>query len=327
MILIKHKNQGNLKPYFYFALEEYVMKNLLTDDKEYFFTWRIKGVVAGKHQVLENEVNLNYLKENDIDVYRRPTGGGTIYADENNTMFSFLSKKDKRLQFKPYLNLVIEAMGKLGLEIKFSGRNDLLFQDKKISGVAFLQNKYGFLIHGTFMYDVDIQTMIRTITPDDEKLISKGIDSVRSRVVNLKDYLKGMTHDELIEHLEKDITTEVYELSKEEEQIIKDMALKYEDKEWRFRKQPPYTKSLNKRIKGGLFNITLDLRYGVIKDIRIRGDFFDLLPVEIIEEKLVNVNYNEKEIRARLSDIPIRSIIMDGDKEEFIQLLLSGIIE
>lgn len=327
MILIKHKNQGNLKPYFYFALEEYIMKNLLKDDEEYFFTWRIKGVVVGKHQVLENEVNLNYLKENDIDVYRRPTGGGTIYADENNTMFSFVSKKAKKLQFKPYLNLVIEAMSKIGLEIKFSGRNDLLFKDKKISGVAFLQNKHGFLIHGTFMYDVDIETMIRSITPDDEKLVSKGIDSVRSRVVNLKDYLEDMDHDELINHLEKEITTDVYELSAEEEKIISEMALKYEDTEWRFLKQPPYTKVLRKRLQGGLFNITLDLRYGIIKNIKITGDFFDLLPVEIIEERLIDVPYNENEIRAKLLDIPFKSIIVDADKEEFIQLLISGIID
>lgn len=327
MILVKHKNQGNLKAYFYFALEEYIMKNLLKDDKEFFFTWQIKGVVVGKHQVLENEVNLDYLKENNIEVYRRPTGGGTIYADENNTMFTFVVAKDEKFNFKPYLNLVIDAMAKLNLDIKFSGRNDLLFTDKKISGVAFLQNKHGFLIHGTFMYDVDINTMIRSITPNDEKLVSKGIDSVRSRVANLKEALGGISLEELISHLEKEITTEVYELSLEEEKIIFEMAKKYEARDFRFRKQPPHTKVLKKRIKGGLFNIALDLRYGVIENIKITGDFFDILPVELIEDRLKNQTYDEKTIRSIIKEIPLKSIIVDLEEEEFILLLLSGIID
>ncbi len=327
MILVKHNNNGKLKPYFYFALEEYIMKNLLKDDKQFFFTWRIKGVVIGKHQVLENEVNFDYLKENDIDLYRRPSGGGTIYADENNTMFSFVVKKDEKIQFKPYLNLVIEAMDKLGLDIKFSGRNDLLFEDKKISGVAFLQNKFGFLIHGTFMYDVDIETMIRSITPNDEKLVSKGIDSVRSRVVNLKDYLDGLSHDELIDHLEKEITTETYVLSKEEENIINELASKYEDKNFRFWKQPPYTKQLSKRFSGGHVNITLNLRYGEIENAKITGDFFDLFPVEIIEEKLVGTPFKKEPLTALIKDLPIESIIVDVTKDEFLDLLLSGTIE
>lgn len=96
MILIRHHNEGNLKPYFYFALEEYVLKHLLKDDETYFFTWDIHGVVIGKNQLIENEVNLKFLKENQIDLYRRPTGGGCVYADHRNTMFSIITKKNKR---------------------------------------------------------------------------------------------------------------------------------------------------------------------------------------------------------------------------------------
>ena len=142
-------------------------------------------------------------KREYIDIYRRPTGGGAIYADENNSMFTMITKKAENFSFKKYLNLIIDAMQKLGLKIEFSGRNDLLYDNKKMSGVAFLQNKYGVLIHGTYMYDVNVETMIRSITPSNEKLVSKGIDSVRSRVVNLKDHLNGITQDELINHLER----------------------------------------------------------------------------------------------------------------------------
>lgn len=328
MILVKHdKVETNLKPYFYFALEQYILENILKDDEAYFFTWKIKGIVIGKNQVLENEVNLDYTKENNIDIYRRPTGGGAIYADENNSMFTMITKKAENFSFKKYLNLIIDAMQKLGLKIEFSGRNDLLYDNKKMSGVAFLQNKYGVLIHGTYMYDVNVETMIRSITPSNEKLVSKGIDSVRSRVVNLKDHLNGITQDELINHLEKEITTKEYILSPQEIDIITEMAKKYESKEWRFQKQPPYTKVLKKRISGGFFEIKLDLNKGVIENAKITGDFFDLFPIELIEKQLTNIPYTKEAITNALNTINLEDMILDIKKDEFLDLLLEGLIE
>ncbi|VEU80897.1 lipoate--protein ligase [Haploplasma axanthum] len=326
MILVKHNNEGNLKPYFYWALEEYILKNVLKDDEAYFFTWKIKGVVIGKNQVLENEVNLDYLKSNGIEVFRRPTGGGAVYADENNTMYTMITKKTNNFSFKPYLELVIEAIKKLGLEITFSGRNDLLYEGKKISGVAFLQNKYGVLIHGTFMYDVDVETMIRTITPNNEKLISKGIDSVRSRVANLKPHLNGLSENELIRHLEKEITTKEYILSADEISIINEMSKKYESDDWRYRIQPAYTKKLTKKIAGGLFDIQLDLNHGIIEKIKINGDFFDLLPIEILEKALTNIPYKKEDIISAIDKVNVEQIILDIKKSEIIDLLVSGIV-
>lgn len=327
MILIKHNNEGNLKPYFYFALEEYVMEKLLKEDEAYFFTWEIKGVVIGKNQVVENEVNLDYLKENNIDIYRRPTGGGAIYADENNTMYTMITKRTENFSFKPYLQLVIDAMKKLNLDIKFSGRNDLLFNDKKISGVAFLQNKYGFLIHGTYMYNVDVETMIRTITPNNEKLVSKGIESVRSRVENLKPFLNGMTQKELIKHLENEITTREYVLSDEEVTEIQERAKKFESKKWRFQVQPEHNKKLVKRIKGGLFEINLKINKGIIDNIKIKGDFFDLFPVETLEKAFINEEYTRDNMNRIFNKINIKNFFLDIDESEFKELLLSGIIE
>lgn len=327
MILVKHNNEGNLKPYFYFALEEYIMENVLKDDEAYFFTWEIHGVVIGKNQVLENEVNLQYLNENNIDIYRRPTGGGTIYADTRNTMYTMITKKTENFSFKPYLNKVIDAMKKLNVDITFSGRNDLLLDGKKISGVAFLQNKYGFLIHGTFMYDVDIDTMIRTITPSNEKLISKGIDSVRSRVVNLKNYLNGMSQDELIRHLEKEITTKEYILTDEEVQIINDLSKKYEDKNFRFKNQPSYTKKVSKRLTGGSYEIELDLTRGIIDEVRITGDFFDLFPIELLEKQFKGINFDETSIREVFKKINVTNMLLDVNEDELIDLFLSSLID
>lgn len=327
MILIRHQNEGNLKPYFYFALEEYVLKHLLKNNETYFFTWEIHGVVIGKNQVIENEVNLEYLKEHQIDVYRRPTGGGCVYADHRNTMFSIITKKtNKEFTFKTYLSKIIDSMNLLNVQIEFSGRNDLLFEGKKISGNAFLQNKYGMLMHGTFLYDCDLETMVRAITPNDEKLVSKGIDSVRSRVTNLKPYLGGLTQEQLIKHFENTLTNETYVLSPEEVLIIKDMAKKYETKDWIYKKQPAYTKVLKKRISGGLFEIKLDLDEGVIRNLAIQGDFFDLQPLHPFEQAFKDVLYDKAHIEDILSILAIENYILDAKTEEFKNLLFEGVL-
>jgi lipoate-protein ligase A len=327
MILIRHQNQGMLKPYFYFALEEYVLTKLLKDDETYFFTWEIHGVVIGKNQVIENEVNLEFLKENNIDVYRRPTGGGCVYADHRNTMFSIVTKKsNKEFTFKTYLSKIIDSMKLLGIEIEFSGRNDLLFEGKKISGNAFLQNKYGMLMHGTFLYDCDLETMVRAITPSDEKLVSKGIDSVRSRVTNLKPYLKGLSQEELIKHFENKLTSKTYVLTDQDISIILEMAKKYESKEWIYKKQPQYTKILKKRIPGGLFEIKLDLAEGIIKNLKIQGDFFDKKPLEVFEDLFNNIPYEKSFLNKIFDQFKIEDYILDSDTEAFKNLLFEGIL-
>ena len=327
MILIRHHNEGHLKPYFYFALEEYVLTHLLKDDETYFFTWEIHGVVIGKNQVIENEVNLNFLKENNIDVYRRPTGGGCVYADHRNTMFSIITKRtNKEFTFKTYLSKIIDSMKILNLNLEFSGRNDLLFEGKKISGNAFLQNKYGMLMHGTFLYDCDLETMVRAITPNDEKLVSKGIDSVRSRVTNLKPYLHGLTQEQLIKHFENTMTYQTYELNEEEVKQISQMALKYESKEWIYKKQPPYTKILKKRLSGGLFEVKLDLEEGIIKNLVIQGDFFDTKPLITFEQLFIDHPYERKTIDHILSSQGIEDYILDSNTNQFKELLYEGIL-
>ncbi len=327
MILVRHHNEGNFKPYFYFALEEYILNEKLKEGETYFFTWEIHGVVIGKNQVIENEVNLSYLKENNIDVYRRPTGGGCVYADHRNTMFSIITKKqNSNFSFKTYLSKIIDSMKLLNINIEFSGRNDLLFEGKKISGNAFLQNKHGMLMHGTFLYDCDLETMVRAITPSDEKLVSKGVNSVRSRVTNLKPYLNQMTQEQLIKHFENTLTHQTYELSEEEIKKVKQISRKYESKEWIFKKQPPHTKTLKKRITGGLIEVMIDLHDGLIKNFKILGDFFDTQPLETFEKLFIGKEFTKKEIDNIFENDEIRNYILDINKEEFRQLFYDGVI-
>ncbi|KND62504.1 lipoate--protein ligase family protein, partial [Candidatus Phytoplasma phoenicium] len=215
MILVKYNNKyKNLKPYFYFALEKYISENLLKNDEVFFFLWQIKGVVFGKNQIIENEINLDFVKKNKINFFRRPTGGGCVYNDQQTPLFSIITPyKDKQFNFKQYLGNIIEAFQQLGVKLEFSGRNDILFNKKKISGNSFIKNKNSVIIHGTILYDCDIDTMVRCITPSNEKLVSKGISSVSSRVTNLKKYLNGMTQTQLMLFLEQYLTNKEYVLN------------------------------------------------------------------------------------------------------------------
>lgn len=327
MTLIKHNNEGQLKPYFYFALEEYAMKHLLTKNKSFFFTWEIEGVVVGKNQVIENEVNLDYCKANGIDIYRRPTGGGCVYADEKNTMFSMITaKKNESFSFQPYLMKIVDAMKALDVDIEFSGRNDLLYEGKKISGNAFLQNKYGMLMHGTFLYNCDLETMVRSISPSDEKLVSKGISSVRSRVTNMKPFLGGMSQKDLIAHFNQFLTDDVYELTDEDVRHIQELAKKYEDKAYIYKKQPLHTKVLKARISGGLFEIHLNIKHGIIEKMTIQGDFFDVNPLDGFEVKFDGVNYDKASLENVLNDVDISEYVLDANNDAFLELLITGII-
>lgn len=328
MILIRFpKDIGKLEPYFYFALEDYVLNEVLQGEEAYFFTWEIKGVVIGKNQIIENEVNLDYLRAHKIKLFRRPTGGGTVYADERNTMFSIIAKRQENFSFKKYLSYIIDAVAKLGVNLEFSGRNDILFDGKKVSGNAFLQNPRGMLLHGTFLYDCDLETMVRAITPDDEKLVSKGIESVRSRVVNLKPYLHGMAQEELVTHWEKEITDREYVLSDQEIAMLQARSKKYATKEWIYHQQVAYTKTLKARINGGFFVHNLLLQDGKIKRFDLSGDFFELQPVENFTRHFVGTIYNQETLTKIASQLNFSDYFLDVHKESFMNLLLSGIIE
>lgn len=327
MILVRHRNAGNFEPYFYFALEDYILNEVLKDGETYFFTWVIKGVVIGKNQIIENEVNLDYLRENNIKLFRRQTGGGTVYADENNTMFSMIARREPNFSFKTYLQHIISAVKKLGVTLEFSGRNDILYEDKKVSGNAFLQNKNGMLLHGTFLYNCDLETMVRAITPADEKLVSKGIESVRSRVTNLKPYLGSLSQEDVISHFEREITNKEYVLSDAEVAMLLERAKKYASKEWIYHQQATYTKRLKGRIAGGMFDLQLLLQDGRIKDFNISGDFFELRPLNEFTRQFIDVIYNKESLDQIVNPLNFNDYFLDVSKTNFIELLYSGIIE
>ena len=176
---------------FYLAMEEYVAKEV---EDEAFFVWRVEPtVIYGRNQVLENEVNLQYCREHEVDIVRRKSGGGCVYSDLGNIMVSYVSRRgDVSEVFDRYMTAMTEALLTLGVPAEKSGRNDILVEGRKISGNAFHQLPDRSIVHGTLLYSTDLEALTEAIKPPVEKLQRHGVESVRQRVMNLSDYVAAM---------------------------------------------------------------------------------------------------------------------------------------
>lgn len=173
---------------FYLAMEEYVARHI--DEDDLFFMWQVKPtVIFGRNQVMENEVNVSYCREHGIEMYRRKSGGGCVYADWDNVMMSYVCKEENvGLTFNRFIGMLLLVLRKLGVEATGTTHNDVMIGDRKVSGTAFYHLPGRSIVHATMLYDTDMENMLHAITPSHEKLQSKGIQSVRQRITFLKDY-------------------------------------------------------------------------------------------------------------------------------------------
>ena len=158
---------------------------------EAFFVWRVEPtVIFGRNQVLENEVNLEYCRANGVNIVQRKSGGGCVYSDKGNIMISYVSERGVVSEvFEKYLSELTECLRGLGLKAEKSGRNDILVDGRKVSGNAFHQHPDRSIVHGTLLYDTDMDALEIAIRPPVEKLERHGVASVRQRVRNIAELL------------------------------------------------------------------------------------------------------------------------------------------
>lgn len=173
---------------FYLAMEEYLARYT---DGESFFIWRVPPtVIVGRNQALEAEADLEYCRDRGIQVWRRKSGGGCVYADEGNIMVSrIMGGHDVPFLFESHLLRLALFLRRIGLDAAVSGRNDILVDGKKVSGNAFYSMHGRNVVHGTLLFDADCDVMERVLTPPKVKLERNGVRSVRQRVTNLKDVM------------------------------------------------------------------------------------------------------------------------------------------
>ena len=180
---------------FYLAMEEYAAKNLPIEGEvgrgsAFFFLWQVRPtVIFGRHQVIENEVNLDYCREHGIEFYRRKSGGGCVYADKSNVMMSYITCSDEvQTTFREYMQMVCGMLRELGLDATSTENNDVLIGGRKVSGNAFYHMPGRSIVHGTMLFDTDMQHMLQAITPPKQKLTKHGVESVRQRITLLREH-------------------------------------------------------------------------------------------------------------------------------------------
>ena len=160
------------------------------NEPDCFFLWQVEpSVIFGRNQVMENEVNLDYCHQHGIEVYRRKSGGGCVYADRDNLMLSFITSEDNvGFAFNRFVNMIMLVLRKLGIAAVGTTHNDILIDGRKVCGTACYHVSGKSIVHSTMLYDTNMQHMMEAITPSREKLQKKGIESVRQRITLLKDY-------------------------------------------------------------------------------------------------------------------------------------------
>ena len=185
---------------FYLAMEEYLAEHC---GEDLLFLWQVEPtVIFGRNQVLQAEVNVAYCEAHHIQYYRRKSGGGCVYADKGNVMVSYITPKTTAdAAFAEFLNKMAEALRALGLPAVRTEHNDILIDGRKVSGNALFQKENASIVHGTLLYDEDLEVMQAAITPPKQKLDKHGIASVRQRVANLKELGLTLSVEELKRHL------------------------------------------------------------------------------------------------------------------------------
>lgn len=307
---------------YYLATEEYIARQLTGE--EYFFMWQVKPtVIFGRNQLIQNEVNIDFCREHNINTFRRKSGGGCVYADMNNIMFSYITHDENvSLTFSKYINMVVATLKKLGINAKASGRNDIMIGDRKVSGNAFYHIPGRSIVHGTMLYDTNMRNMIGAITPSDEKLVSKGIASVKQHITLLKDYI-NLDIEQFKAFVKQNICNEEISLSTSDMEKIARMEEEYLSEDFIYGKNPRYNITKSGRIEGvGDFVVNIEMKNNTIYDIDIKGDYFLIGDIgEQIIKKLRGVTLSYKEIYATLPK-KLNDIVLNLKKEDFVGLLL-----
>ena len=291
--IMKYLRLKTTDPYFNLAVEEFLFRY---SEDDIFMLWQNRpSVIIGKNQNAYAEVELDYTRKKGISVVRRITGGGAVYHDDGNVNYSFITSRERAdsLDFAYFAAPVIEALGSLGLTASLSGRNDILCDDRKISGNAQYSDGKRILHHGTLLFNADLGELTQALKTDIDKLKMRAIKSHKSRVANISELLNSeMTVDEFISRLEGTIApsmecdlpvpsddcrlAELYERNRSDEWIYSHKTYLRE-----------YTVRAKRRFDFGTVAIELSLNGDSVVKASVSGDFFEIRPVSELEKAMI----------------------------------------
>jgi len=314
--------------YFNIASEEYLLQRFPEDDILLFYI-NAPSIIVGKFQNTLAEINLDYVKDNNIKVVRRLSGGGAVYHDLGNLNFSFHTKSNDKdfSDFETFTNPVIQLLNKLNVPAKLEGRNDLLVDGKKFSGNAKTIKSKKMIQHGTILINSDMSILADALKVNPLKFIDKAVKSNRARVTNLIDYLPEETTTASFQQLfidEIKLSNQEVEVYTFDEQDMAAIHLLVEEKygtwDWNFGSSPNYNFKKANKVPAGFIEVHLDVHKGHIQEAKIFGDFFASNPIEELENKLIGVKHDQDSLKALFQSIDIKSYFGNVSVDEIFEI-------
>ena len=308
---------------FYFAVEEYVARHYTDDD--YFMGWRVNPtVMLGRNQLIDNEVNTDYCKEHKIDIFRRKSGGGCIYADKGCIQFSYISRSvNANEAFAAYMQRMADLLKGLKIDAQLSGRNDILIDETKVSGCAFYQLSNRSVLHNSLLFDTQLDHLSNALTPAKEKLQSKGVASVRQRVTNVATYTQ-LDILAFMDYVRQEMCgTEVLELTEKDMKEVAEIEKELSSDDFVYGKNPKYSLVRKHRFEGvGTLEAHIELKNNIIGSINMVGDYFLLGDIDHdFLSLLKGCEFTREAVEERLEDIDLSTIIRGLKQRQFLRLL------
>lgn len=306
MLCIKHHSTD---PYFNIATDEYIFKHFKEDC---FMLWQNdNAIIVGKHQNALAEINLEYVKEKNIKVVRRLSGGGAVYHDLGNLNFTFTRTGDDEsdmVDFRRYTKPIIDVLRAMNVNAEFSGRNDIVIDGKKFSGNAEHVFKNKVMHHGTLLFSSNMPDISGALKVNPLKYKDRAVKSIPKRVTNIQDHLEVKISVEEFANRVMDHIVHTFDDCKPYEFTLEDLDKieaikkeKYETWEWNFGYSPNYNFTQGVKTDGGLLEMNMNVKKGIIEEVKIQGDFFHVRDIAEIEEALADTPHEEQKIREVLS--------------------------
>lgn len=313
-------------PYFNLAFDEYCLENIHSEEP-YFFLWRNRpAVIIGLNQNAYGEVNLEYLNANGITLARRVTGGGAVYHDLQNMNYTIIGRN-------PSPQPMVDALRQLGVPAELTGRNDIFVEGRKVSGYARRVAGNQAIIHGTLMYDVDLDTLQHVLDTPASKMKVKGISSVRSHVANLKEYLPQFKSlDELQAKLSEILSGGDGPLLAQgsgypsqdviDAEVRRIAAEKFATWEFIYGHSHEADFNYKKKLPCGTVEASLRIDRGIITALTFSGDFLFDEPSEDLAKKLIGLRYDKATLSAAIEKAGAGKYFRSANASQICSLLL-----
>ena len=333
MININTNNKGAA---FHFSVEDYIMQQAsFCNNNPIMIIWQTdRCIMLGNYQVAEAEIDMKYARLSDIDIIRRSSGGGTIFTDNGTAFVTLISPRlstnnwqqtvSEKEKFTAWL---VAALNKMGISAISAGRNDIHLDGKKICGIAQYSRNKKVCTHASILYNTDLDVLDRILCVDDEKILSKAVTSVRSRVTNIVEHINASwTMSEFCDLLKMELSasqkTNEYTLTNGDLLEIDNIyKTKYGNPSWTSETSPEFSFHNGKRFDAGRIDVYLNVKKGVVVSCSIQGDFLGTVPIRDLEEIFEGVQFKYDNFLEALEGIFLNPYFGNISKEEFLSCI------